>query len=76
MVNFIFCFFTFSPQNLDLTAVSEAVLLDNLNIFEKSGFKFNVSEENSVGQKVQLVSVPVSHNWRFGKEGACVIYIF
>lgn len=57
-----------NPQNLNLTAVSEAVLLDNMHIFEKSGFKFNINEDNFVGNKIQLVSVPVSYNWKFGKE--------
>ncbi|KFM76962.1 hypothetical protein X975_06697, partial [Stegodyphus mimosarum] len=42
--------------------------MDNLHIFEKNGFKFNIDEENSSGNKIQIVSVPMSKNWSFGKE--------
>ncbi|GIX91555.1 mismatch repair endonuclease PMS2 [Caerostris darwini] len=56
------------PQALNLTSVSESVLIENLHIFEMNGFKFKINEENPSSQKVQLVSVPVSHNWSFGKE--------
>ncbi|GBN75191.1 Mismatch repair endonuclease PMS2 [Araneus ventricosus] len=56
------------PQSLNLTAVSETILIDNLHVFEMNGFKFKINEENPSGERVQLVSVPVSHNWRFGKE--------
>ncbi|GFT12521.1 mismatch repair endonuclease PMS2 [Nephila pilipes] len=56
------------PQELSLTAVSEAILIDNLHVFEINGFKFKINEENPSGHRVQLVSVPVSHNWSFGKE--------
>ncbi|XP_015914046.3 mismatch repair endonuclease PMS2 isoform X2 [Parasteatoda tepidariorum] len=58
----------FQPQPLNLSAVSEAILLDNLNVFEKNGFKFEINEENPTGEKVQMVSVPVSQSWKFGKE--------
>ncbi|CAL1282725.1 unnamed protein product [Larinioides sclopetarius] len=56
------------PQSLNLTAVSETILIDNLHVFEMNGFKFKISEDSPSGERVQLVSVPVSHNWRFGKE--------
>ncbi|GIY39175.1 mismatch repair endonuclease PMS2 [Caerostris extrusa] len=56
------------PQALNLTSVSESILIENLHIFEMNGFKFKINEENPSSQKVQLVSVPVSHNWSFGKE--------
>ena len=35
----------FSPLNLELTASSEAILLDNLEIFKKNGFDFIIDEE-------------------------------
>lgn len=56
------------PQALELTAVNEMVLTENLEIFEKNGFGFEVDESLPLGQRVRLVSVPVSGNWQFGKE--------
>lgn len=56
------------PQALELTAVNEMVLTENLEIFEKNGFGFEVDESQPMGQRVRLVSVPVSGNWQFGKE--------
>ncbi|XP_017125056.1 mismatch repair endonuclease PMS2 isoform X2 [Drosophila elegans] len=33
------------PQNLELTAVNEMVLIDHLPVFEKNGFKFEIDHE-------------------------------
>ncbi|GFV00701.1 mismatch repair endonuclease PMS2 [Trichonephila clavipes] len=57
------------PQDLNLTAVTETILIDSLHVFEMNGFKFKINEAKPSGQRVQLVSVPVSRNWSFGKEG-------
>ncbi|XP_063076666.1 mismatch repair endonuclease PMS2 [Engraulis encrasicolus] len=54
------------PQNLQLTAVSETVLIDNLEIFRKNGFEFQIDEDAQVMQRVKLVSLPTSKNWTFG----------
>lgn len=35
----------FRPQNLELTAVNEIVLMDNLNIFQMNGFHFEFQED-------------------------------
>merc|ERR550519_2285375 len=56
------------PQNLELTVVNESILLDNLEIFHKNGFKFEIDESAPPTQKVKLISKPVSKNWTFGKE--------
>ncbi|XP_075557192.1 mismatch repair endonuclease PMS2 isoform X3 [Dermacentor variabilis] len=56
------------PQVLELTAVNEMVLTENLEIFEKNGFGFEVDESLPLGKRVRLVSVPVSGSWQFGKE--------
>lgn len=37
-------FFSFRPQNLNLTAVNETVLIENLEIFRKNGFDFVINE--------------------------------
>ncbi|KAG7226419.1 hypothetical protein INR49_013831 [Caranx melampygus] len=55
-----------SPQKLHLTAVSENVLLENIEIFRKNGFEFLVDEDAQVMERVKLVSLPTSKNWTFG----------
>lgn len=55
------------PQALDLTAVNESILLENIEVFRKNGFDFHVDEEAAVTERVKLVSSPVSKNWSFGK---------
>ncbi|XP_010904189.2 mismatch repair endonuclease PMS2 [Esox lucius] len=54
------------PQNLHLTAVSENVLMENLDIFRKNGFDFLIDEDAQVMERVKLVSLPTSKNWTFG----------
>lgn len=41
------CFFISfcSPQKLHLTAVSENVLIENIEIFRKNGFEFLIDED-------------------------------
>ena len=56
------------PQNLELTAVGESILLDNLDIFEKNGFSFEIDHSKPGGRKVRLTSIPHSKNWEFGSE--------
>ncbi|NXK34937.1 PMS2 endonuclease, partial [Piprites chloris] len=56
------------PQNLNLTAVNETVLIENLEIFKKNGFDFVVDENAPVTQRVKLVSLPTSKNWTFGPQ--------
>jgi len=36
------------PQNLELTAVNEMVLIDHLPVFEKNGFKFEIDHEGMI----------------------------
>ncbi|KAG8446925.1 hypothetical protein GDO86_014395 [Hymenochirus boettgeri] len=55
------------PQKLNLTAVNESVLLDNLDVFKKNGFDFIVDEEAPVMERVKLVSLPTCKNWTFGQ---------
>ncbi|KAM8837823.1 mismatch repair endonuclease PMS2 [Spinachia spinachia] len=55
-----------APQKLHLPAVSENVLLENMEIFQKNGFEFLVDEDAQVMERVKLVSLPTSKNWTFG----------
>ncbi|XP_028333046.1 mismatch repair endonuclease PMS2 isoform X2 [Gouania willdenowi] len=54
------------PQKLQLPAVSESVLMENIDIFRKNGFEFLVDEDAQVMERVKLVSLPTSKNWTFG----------
>ena len=56
------------PQSLDLTAVNENILMENLEVFRKNGFDFVIDETAPVSQRVKLVSSPVSRNRSFGKS--------
>nr|XP_027206517.1 LOW QUALITY PROTEIN: mismatch repair endonuclease PMS2-like [Penaeus vannamei] len=57
-----------APQQLELTAANETVLLDNLEIFLKNGFEFKIDEEKPMGQRVSLISMPHSRGWEFGRD--------
>ena len=56
-----------SPQALELTAVNESILIEDIDVFKKNGFDFVIDENAPVSQRVKLVSLPVSRNWSFGK---------
>ena len=49
-------------QKLELSPVSQSILLDNLNIFNANGFEFEVGEE------IRLKTIPISRNTIFGKS--------
>uniref|UniRef100_A0A7M4ECB8 Mismatch repair endonuclease PMS2 n=1 Tax=Crocodylus porosus TaxID=8502 RepID=A0A7M4ECB8_CROPO len=57
-----------APQNLNLTAVNETILIENLEIFRKNGFDFVIDENAPVTQRVKLISLPTSKNWTFGPQ--------
>ena len=57
---------------MELSAAAEMTLEDNLDIFHRNGFEFEIEEESSRGGggggggRVKLVSVPMSKEWNFG----------
>ncbi|KAM5211645.1 mismatch repair endonuclease PMS2-like isoform 2-T2 [Hipposideros larvatus] len=53
------------PQTLNLTAVNEAVLIENLEIFRKNGFDFVIDESAPVTERAKLISLLTSKNWTF-----------
>uniref|UniRef100_A0A8C7ZCS4 Mismatch repair endonuclease PMS2 n=1 Tax=Oryzias sinensis TaxID=183150 RepID=A0A8C7ZCS4_9TELE len=55
-----------APQTLHLTAISENVLMENIEVFRKNGFEFLIDEDAQVMERVKLVSLPTSKNWTFG----------
>lgn len=56
------------PQRLELTAANEAILMDNIEIFQKNGFDFEIDHNAPAMKKIKLVSLPMSKNWTFGVE--------
>ncbi|XP_055311447.1 mismatch repair endonuclease PMS2 [Sitodiplosis mosellana] len=56
------------PQDLDMTAVNEIIVMDNLKVFEDNGFRFDIDIGRPVTKRVKLIAKPFSRNWEFGKE--------
>lgn len=56
------------PQPLEITAVNETILIDNLKVFELNGFRFDIDMEKPITNRVKLIAKPFSKNWEFGKE--------
>lgn len=56
------------PQRLELTAANEAILIDNVEIFQMNGFEFEIDQSAQAMNKIKLVSLPMSKNWTFGVE--------
>lgn len=54
-------------QPLSLSAADEGILLDNLDIFEKNGFEFEINLESSVN-RIKLTRIPHYRNWIFGQS--------
>ncbi len=48
------------PKYLELTASSESILLDNLNLLEKLGYELQVCTNRKVGNRIMITSVPIS----------------
>ena len=47
-----------SPLNLELTASSEVILMDNIEIFRKNGFEFLIDEQGELeGSCVSFVII-------------------
>lgn len=55
-------------QNLDITAVNEIILMNNLQVFEANGFRFDIDPSQPATKRVKLIGKPFSKNWEFGKE--------
>lgn len=42
--------------------------MDNLEIFKKNGFTFEINDNGPPTKRVKLLTIPMSKNWVFGKE--------
>lgn len=56
------------PQDLDITAVNELILIDNISVFEANGFRFEIDLERPLTKRVKLIAKPFSRNWEFSKD--------
>ncbi|MCP9260449.1 Mismatch repair endonuclease PMS2 [Dirofilaria immitis] len=54
-----------SPRVLDLGVVKEAILRDNVDIFNYNGFEFQFDDDELVGKRALLTAVPVLQSWQF-----------
>ena len=46
-----------SPKPLELTAVSENVIMDHLKVFEMNGFKFDINPEGNLPASMEYMYV-------------------
>ncbi|KHJ32093.1 putative dna mismatch repair protein [Erysiphe necator] len=55
------------PKILDLTALEEEVIIENLKILQSNGFgvRVNQSDNAQVGNRCELISLPLSHETTF-----------
>ncbi|XP_059620114.1 mismatch repair endonuclease PMS2 [Phlebotomus argentipes] len=56
------------PQSLELSAVKELQLMDNLDVFQRNGFHFAIDREAPTTKRIKLVQKPQSRNWDFGVQ--------
>lgn len=54
------------PQQLSLPAGSEQIIMDNIGVFEQSGFKLDVDADSEPTKRIRLLAAPVSKSWNFG----------
>ncbi|KAH8911348.1 hypothetical protein BR93DRAFT_328645 [Coniochaeta sp. PMI_546] len=53
------------PKTLELTAMEEEVIMENISALEANGFKVRIDDESPVGSRVQLLSLPLSRETTF-----------
>ncbi|KAH8656185.1 hypothetical protein BGZ60DRAFT_495349 [Tricladium varicosporioides] len=58
------------PKTLDLTALEEEILMENLRALESNGFVVTIDEsgESPIGHRCQLISLPLSRETTFSLE--------
>jgi len=56
-------------MQLELSALDEMIVIDNLPIFQLNGFEFEVDESKPTTQRVSLVAYPFTQNTEFGIAG-------
>ena len=73
----------YKPLSLKLTAVSEDIVIDNIEVFRKNGFEFSINKEGNFNyysavyyiisapptKRVKLIGQSVSKDWSLGTSG-------
>jgi len=54
------------PLSLELSAVDEMIVIDNLDVFRANGFDFDVNKDEPPTQRIKLTAYPFSKNTEFG----------
>ena len=57
-----------APLGVELSASEEMVVIENLKVFEKNGFRFQINENARATERVKLVAVPFSKTTQFGVD--------
>lgn len=57
------------PMQLELCALDEMIICDNLEVFRANGFDFDINYDRPVTQRVQLTAYPFSKSAEFGIAG-------
>lgn len=57
------------PKVLELSAMDELVVMDNMDVLKKNGFVVEVDDEALVGRRCRLVSLPMSKDKVFDMKG-------
>jgi DNA mismatch repair protein PMS2 len=57
------------PRTLDLMAMDEIAVMDNLDVLKKNGFVVDIDPEMPTGRRCKLISLPMSKETVFGIEG-------
>lgn len=54
-----------APLSVELSLIDELLVMDHIDVFEKNGFKVKIEEEEELGSKIKLLSLPVSKKTLF-----------
>lgn len=50
------------PKIIELNAIDEMIVMDNLDVFKQNGFLVEVEDNNPPGQRIKLISLPILKN--------------
>jgi DNA mismatch repair protein PMS2 len=62
-----------SPTRLPLSVIDEMVVIENLEIFKKNGFDFEIDESQPPTFKLKMTAFPFSKKTQFGINGKTFI---
>jgi DNA mismatch repair protein PMS2 len=57
-----------SPRTLETTPAVEAIIMENIKIFEANGFNFLVNETKPPGHKLQITTLPFAMSVQFDEN--------